>query len=818
MNTRLRSKQQGHRSASRRGTKPPLAKPRGHVPEIVKKARWIWPENLHWDLHNCYALFRCRFELAKLPKRAPLFITADQSYHLYLNGRYVCRGPARGFQESWPYDEVDVRPFLRVGPNLIAVRAYNPGRSNFTYVHEGYAGLLVAAKWGNTEILTGRGQSEIVANGDWKCRRQSGVVRDTVPSSLQLFDQEWIDLREESPEWAQPEFDDSGWTGISYASRTWNQMPWFGLEPRAIPLLEEKEVAPVSLLGQAAGRDSRDVLITRNIALNRWQEGMAHRAFVGAADKLVFPAAGPGRWNSFIVDFGKIVVGSPELTIRGAAGGEVVETFHCETINPDDSSPDFQPETHCRMAFANRLLCRPGQQAHTFFHPIGFRYAVITVRGNRRPLEVGITVRSTLYPMEQKGTFAHSDQGLEAIWQACAWTQRICALDAYVDTPWREQAQWLADARVQAANTFYYNGDARLFRRGINQIARQTTPDGLTYGHAPTMAHNCVLPDFTLLWMATLHDHYWQTGSTEPFLDNQATLRGALDYFRDWMDPHKGLLRHDKRYWLFLDWTDLQKDGCPTAYSLWLLYALDRLAALASVSNMKREAAEWRAWAKGLRKALQPLWSAGGLLRDGILPNGKTNPECSVHTQTLALLTDLAANRNASMLDQVLLPFIRGRKEFTARPSAYWITYVYSALISNGHEADVLPHLQQHWLPMADFGTTSERFAEDAGSSSRSHAWSSHPLVHLMTIGSGIHQTGANWKTVDYRPTFLGERAEVELPTPHGTILSSWRREPKAIHATLVLPRGVSARVVLPGHEHATATGRNRFTVKCSGL
>ena len=80
----------------------------------------------------------------------------------------------------------------------------------------------------------------------------------------------------------------------------------------------------------------------------------------------------------------------------------------------------------------------------------------------------------------------------------------MCSLDAFVDTPWREQAQWWGDARVQAWNVFHLNGDTQLFRRGIAQIAAQTLPNGLTYGHAPTMAHECILPDFTLIWLITL--------------------------------------------------------------------------------------------------------------------------------------------------------------------------------------------------------------------------------------------------------------------------------------------------------------------------
>ena len=81
-------------------------------------------------------------------------ITADQAYQLFVNGRFVGRGPARGYQHSWPYDEIDVAAFLKKGRNIFAVRAYNPGFSNFQYLSEGLAGLLVAGRWGKTEIYS----------------------------------------------------------------------------------------------------------------------------------------------------------------------------------------------------------------------------------------------------------------------------------------------------------------------------------------------------------------------------------------------------------------------------------------------------------------------------------------------------------------------------------------------------------------------------------------------------------------------------------------------------------------------------------------
>ena len=129
----------------------------------LRRARWIWPSygpdvvgGAHHP-HNVYAQFRCGFSLRSIPQRAPFYITADQCYMLYVNGRYVSRGPARGYQHHWPFDQLDLTPYLRRGHNWISVRAYNAGVSTYQYVHQSAAGLLCAGQWKGAQVLSGPG-------------------------------------------------------------------------------------------------------------------------------------------------------------------------------------------------------------------------------------------------------------------------------------------------------------------------------------------------------------------------------------------------------------------------------------------------------------------------------------------------------------------------------------------------------------------------------------------------------------------------------------------------------------------------------------
>ena len=770
---------------------------------VFGQSEWIWPDCHFWDLVNCFALFRKSFSLEKPVKNAQLHITADQSYQLWINGKYVCRGPARGYQKSWPFDSINIAKYLQQGSNLIAVRAYNPGFSNFQYKCEGFAGLLVALQVGARQI---------VSDSSWHCMRQPGIRRDAMPSSLQLFPQEHIDLREEPPHWY-----DSIETVLgpwqAPATRLWNAPPWYQLEPRNIPQLSEKCIRIQHGIGLNFGANALGYNTARSIIGQRLLEDRSHKA-ERFSSSFTVPVVGKGNFVSYLFDCGKVHVGNLLVTVDGAAGGEIIDTHLAETIDPENLTLDQLAEANSRMAFSDRLICRQGNQKHLFFHTYGFRYVEITVRDNCGPLHLKIALNQTRYPLRISGAFSSSEESLEKIWQACAWTQQSCMLDAYVDTPWREQVQWWGDARVQAWNTFHLSGDSRLLKRGIGQIGEQINRDGLTYGHAPTMAHSCILPDFSLIWILTLWDYYWQTGNLELFRSKSNIIKGVLTYCRKNSDPKSQLLRNDPRYWLFLDWTDIPKQGCPTLYSLWLLMVLEKMALVYGLLGDTALEDECISWGRELRIALTKLINENGYICDGVDETGRMYSSHSIHSQVIALELQLEGLNKAAIIEYTLLPFIRREFVPAVHPSAYWITYVFSFLSKHGYGREVVDYIQCRWQPMADYGSTWENFTPKKADESHSHAWSAHPIFHFMQIIGGVRQIEPAWRKVAYRPTFIGRHGGCVIPTGMGKIISQWRRvADDKVSVSLALPHGIAADIHLPGETLCGIVGENEWLV-----
>ncbi len=799
----------------------------------LRRAQWIWPTPDH-ELHNQYAQFRYDFKLPTVPDTAPLFITADQQYMLYVNGHYAGRGPARGYQANWPFDEIDVAPLLRPGHNWLSVIAYNAGISTFQYIHQRAAGLLVGATWGDVEIATGP---------QWIMRADPAHVRYTARLSMQINFQEQLDARLDDRAWITSArsplggkwggYDDpvtanaptgattGGWVQAHSHRRGYGVMPWHSVEPRGLPNLTG-EVRPYArTVLSATGPAAPDWPTWENVAHGfhgelgplTWADAPQGRK---VKDGLAFtlPASGKGKLSAVLLDMGRPVIGTLLLDARGARGGEALDVYFTEAQHPDGTPVVTAPGQACCASMAARVVLREGRTRCELFQGIGHRFVVAIVRGATADLRLTLALRHSVYPLDLRGSFECDDAVLNDVHRISVQTQQVCALDSYVDTPWREQAQWWGDARVQAWNTFHLSADARLLARGIRSVGQQEVPNGLTYGHAPTIAHTCILPDFTLTWLLTLWDHYWQTGETELFREQWPRAQRALGYFATEGRGDSGLLVYDRRYWLFLDWTNIHKEGAPALLNLWYLLALDKLSTLAEAAGMKAASRQLASLARRQKAAVrEAFWdAAAGLFRDGLTWEGKPVDVHSVHTQTLAILCGLRAGDWDSLVEKRILPYLRDEEIPGAKPSSYWVTYVYEVARSLGHGGEALAHLRRHWEPMIPFEGTWETFGGAIGTGgSCTHAWAAHPIYHLAGELGGVVQTDVAWRSVRFRPRLdfaaVG-KADVVFPTPQGDIRSSWQRDGARAKGVLSLPKGVIASVELPGQKPRTLAHR----------
>src|SRR4051812_2699069 len=95
-------------------------------PALLKTwtASWVSMPGTQQKDYGVYH-FRKSFNLAGKPSKFIVHVSADNRYRLFVNGKAVCFGPARGDLYNWYFESIDIAPFLNIGNNTIAALVWN---------------------------------------------------------------------------------------------------------------------------------------------------------------------------------------------------------------------------------------------------------------------------------------------------------------------------------------------------------------------------------------------------------------------------------------------------------------------------------------------------------------------------------------------------------------------------------------------------------------------------------------------------------------------------------------------------------------------
>jgi hypothetical protein len=320
----------------------------------------------------------------------------------------------------------------------------------------------------------------------------------------------------------------------------------------------------------------------------------------------------------------------------------------------------------------------------------------------------------------------------------------------------------------------------------------------------------------------TIWDYYWQTGDIAPLKENLCRVDSILEYFdRHEVRTKEGLLLHDIRLWYFGDWSTLYKGKgvVPSFLNMWCLYTMENLLEMYRIAGLRDRIPELEKKTARLRALVkEKLYSPKRkIMLNGLNPQGEQDSGFSVHDQVLAIMLNLVPEAETTMLEKIILPFIRMEEQDCAKPSLFWTTYVFEVLREKGYGAEVINYIKKKWKPMIPTGTTWEHYNWEPGAGgSSSHAWTAHPSYHFVNIISGITQMAPLWKKIKLSPCFIEgvHNAECVIPAPPGQIKSAWSEgAPGCFDVNIELPEGVSCEVDLERIKQ-TVKGPGQFSFK----
>ncbi|RPH96918.1 MAG: hypothetical protein EHM72_14150, partial [Calditrichaeota bacterium] len=208
------------------------------------RAPWITHPTASPLAYGLYHLRRT-FDLGQKPEKLIIHVSGDNRYRLYVNGQYVCNGPARGDQQHWPYETLDISPYLRVGVNVIAAQLINFGEYRPVAQHSFRTAFILQAD--------DEEQAFIDTGENWKIIQNNAVTPISVMEAdvhgfYALAPGDRIDASLYPWGWQEIDFDDSDWQApkvlLRGVGRGYMHGEGWYLIPRQIPLLEEYFEAP----------------------------------------------------------------------------------------------------------------------------------------------------------------------------------------------------------------------------------------------------------------------------------------------------------------------------------------------------------------------------------------------------------------------------------------------------------------------------------------------------------------------------------------------------------------------------------------------
>lgn len=730
-----------------------------HASAPPASARWIWADA---TADNQIVFLRRTFALARVPRTATLFVSADNFFRLWVNGKLADESrPDPKDENVWQHvHQVNVARFLKPGQNVLAMRAENAG---------GAAGAVA-----RLEIRT-----PLETDRRWKATTAAGIPEN----------------------WASLEFDDAGWRPAREVAllegEPWNSagglQGWPGYAAADAPYLAHVRLPVARVLdvhpgaGRIAGAESLAGNFGKSLTVTP------------APD----PTADP---PSLVLDFGKEVAGRVLLDAQ-TAGIVLVGT-----------GESYEEATKSPWGGQHRVALAPGKKSGSPYSAFRFARLVFpTSADSQTPIRVRVALDHKYYPVTYKGSFDCSDPLLTQIWYTGAYTTHLCMQEDIWDAPKRDRLRWIGDMHVSGEVINNVFADRFLMEQTLDRL-RAEAQGGRKARELPA-GHVNGIPGYSCAWVCTLADFHRHVGDQACVRKQHDGLISLLEYLRGDLDE-RGMFANKRGAWPFVDWApDFNADGplARAATHLFLIKAVREAVFLLNEMGDAGSADKYARWGDALTAAARQHLpdAATGTYSDRRQENAMAIYAGVATSEQTRAIYDTVLRPGSKAWEKVATPYGNNYVLFAMSQAGHnadalrIVRQHWGGMLSEGatsfwegydpswEKRDFHAHLQ------ADNGTG--YFV------SLCHGWSAGPTNWLTERVLGVRPTGGGFKTAEIVPD-LGDLnwAEGGVPTPKGLLHVRAERDGTGLKVQVRLPAGVTALVGLPGQ----AVLRDRQTME----
>ena len=447
---------------------------------------------------NSHILFRKKFYSEG--GRATLYVSADDYYKLWLNGRFVCQGPAPAYPFHYYYNKIDIE--LARGENVIAAHTLYQGLINRVWVSgDDRHGLVLD--------IEQNGKAVVSTDESFLCQKHSGFETMDIVGYRTQFNERYISGSAHEG-FFLPDYDDSAW-GCAKEK----QHVDYELFEQPTKMLEFEEIAP----------------------------------------KLSFSE------RSVTADFGGIYVGYLAALAKGSAGdcikiicGQELDE-NGEILHPlrafwRGSNRDFP-------GYCEEWVLSGGCDTLDQFDYKAFRYARFDLPEGCSVSDIKLICRH--YPFTLRAEPNFTDPELLPIWELCVNSVKYGVQEVIQDCMEREKGNYLGDGCYSALTHAILTRDPSMLKKLIDDSLRSSfINEGLMTCAACSLMQE--IAEYPLMMYFTLYQYYKLTGDRDYLEEHYAQLCRILEFYRESYGTDSGLLKNlDK--WCVVEWPTPYRDG-----------------------------------------------------------------------------------------------------------------------------------------------------------------------------------------------------------------------------------------------------------------
>lgn len=370
-------------------------------------------------------------------------------------------------------------------------------------------------------------------------------------------------------------------------------------------------------------------------------------------------------------------------------------------------------------------------------------------------------------PIENRSSFHSDSELMNRIWDISVETFTLCSGLFFLDGIKRDRWIWSGDAyQSYFINQYLFfdediNTRTMLALRGQNEIKQ----------------HMNTIVDYSILWIIAVENHYMMSGDADFLRQIYPKMKSMMDYLIAQTDE-LGFIYGREKDWIFIDWSEMDKDGTLAAEQVLLLKAYNAMIVCGDILAEKTDeyAQKYDLLEKNL---MRYFWDEEkGAFIDSY-QSGKRH--VTRHANIFAVLFDFVDQAKAEkILKNVLL-----NDEITQITTPYFKFFEQDALCKLGQTNSVYKIICDYWGGMVEQDAVTfweEYIPEEKGDDvyemygdpfgkSLCHAWGASPVYLLGRYFAGIHPTAPGYAAFSIEPQLeCFSSIECAFPIKDGTV------------------------------------------------